>query len=1697
MAGQLTQEEMDMEAPANAELVPAVEPPIAQSIGDKATQALELGATPDEVRSVVPRMTLEQDRRALENSIAAFENRVKPKNQLLGVAEKYEFTQEVSAVTGGNPTPDDVAAIEQGKTPPSLVVASSNREELLGDVDPAEIIEKPEDIDVTRRLVSDPRFNERIAIMDAIRVGKDSAAAKSIAEMEQASANQRAKAHHIKEARLAQEVSLSRLGTELDTESGEWLPENLVWGKVNWTPHIRKFLNGDLYGVLAEMSPRILVDYYNRTEALIQGGLLPDTFWTRLLGLGLGGQTAKEAMTNLMKLKGQDRVDAIRNVMTIYSESLPPELNTKLNRYLVMEDLFPNDIILDDDAVEKASLFWLQDLVGWLGVVELIPLVGPLARAAGTGVKTILKSSRHMKALQSQNPTLYAKAMQRMFHNMDNSSISQVFGNLSKIDIVEAALPKAAVVAHGILENIPGNILDEAEVTRLTETSEQAIDTANRLTGAGFSVQEQAGVLENVAKELTASHGGRIRPSLSTIAVLDDMSGAEMRVMLGKNDTGGFSSMDEALDYVQDDLAAVDPENLKFFKVNADGTVTEFKPRLKKNKDGRWESADKPDGEYYVQLKQTHLYSVDDAHLFDGLPPVIGTWMGRALGTLNTPSAFAPIEIVSKFTRTYLGEQALVSQLDSLVAPLYKELNVVERRNVNDVMVWAEKFGGDNGRLPTLTEIKEQFRNLSDAELRGFYQARTLQDTLWAVQNAKLRGNWNTRGFKTLAKDEHSPVYHGLPMGVDDAKKVKEVLDPETGQTITLSADEVDELYKAGGQLLRTEIPNQGSRGKLHRVVVARGAWKVENLRKHVLEYIPGYNTRIYADAHFIQRVRKKSIVDGEEEEIVSTMRTASTRREAETFRKRVIDSLGYRLYKDKWVKGASMAHKEKLLADKGYEIRVSDDARLSDKDRIAIDLSKMQVEGRLFFDNRLRRPIRNVDNKEAEVVDPINSMQRVARMASRQVATEDVIAVMKTRFFDQYAAKLGINTKRTSSEIDADLTDAINSKEKDLSEMAAGARALWRYIRFMEGSMVQSNTAFRRAAIQASEWFDYSVGRRLGARSITKALSRRAHDMSPVDMAKKLAFLHFITARPVRQFILQGSQHFALQAIDPSYIGKWQLDTFSLLSAMRRLARTREGDALFTLKGHTSRTMLGRSKEEMERLISEFNASGLLDGVDVHSYAGGQPKSSTVSPANKLAQYGQGIINTVNKPFNVMRHLGFDMGEQFNVTASYLLALRRVMKENKLKKFTDLDADQWQQVATRGSQYALAMHKANPASWQYGFLSLPMQFLQFTHKWTLMSLNAIPGARKLGLGNQFFTTAESQRIVLAQMLMWGGAGFGIKELVRDFLDRPEIAENIEPEARDILLSGTVDYLLDTMMRKLMDDPELSFAWDEMLAPSMGAAQLAERIMELATEPHLPIEIIMGPSGEVASRFMKAAQFGAALSGKGYEHWTPTQKAQGIIEAAAAGLLASYSDYLKIRMASRMGQWTNQQGVPLGLEAKWEELVLKGALGINPEKVLDYWRTATGLRELSESVRNDAYNHANMASVIALKWGRGEFDDDQALNMFRTMAVVYEEYKEAGQGELFYDEYMKAFKSLRTPDGEALPKAIAAKLMRGYTGDPIADAVNSKLLTPAQKELLEPLYQQALKNLEPAHEDRLKMFEFEEPRIKEMTNNGS
>jgi len=1175
----------------------------------------------------------------------------------------------------------------------------------------------------------------------------------------------------------------------------------------------------------------------------------------------------------------------------------------------------------------------------------------PLSTGGGPAVRTLVQTSK----------TQGGKALTTII--TDNADIVKRWG-LVREDVVQTQLPKPPGLAAlrpkgdhkgGSLEDVPAIQDDVERVNLLRERIFEVADASNRNI---LDEEARVAAVEREMGQIEATYQGKMRLGQSNIAMHEDGNGVRFSITLGKNDRVGFLSQRTAFEMVEE--LSGSGEGVRVFV--SDGTSLkpfltgkEALDDLSKIRAGTMPSKR---GNFYVQFDKDYNFSPLDRLLFGDDVSLAPKWMGSVGRYLLTPSSTFGRKVYEPYLRNFLGEQTMTSLLDRIISPVFSLKNN-KRRTIAEMYTWSNDIGMKERRIVTMDEIIQNFPDAGSDEYRGFYLTRQFYDTIYQLQNRRVRRDWENQGFRTLTHAYGKAEYHGAPVAQDATRGLfgqggrLHAYDPETNGTKTYNIAEIDELYKRGGQILQSNLTIKGEEsGQFHKLFVSDPKdinWRLERLSDTPLEYIPGYWPRMYEDYYFIEKVVPKAVVDGVPGKHTYVTHVAGTDKEA-----------------------SSLVRRLNNATVDGEEWRVKKaDARLSEKDRTQMDLERLQVEGRLFFDDRNQERLFNVQGNPADIIDPINAIQRTARMVSRQVTTEDLVKGYKVSFQAQFGDLIPNMHHHTSAEIATLLKENVklNSSARNVE-----AENTWNYIRAMEGSVHRGGSFFKRKAIQGAEFVAESLDGIPSARRPSVWLYRNAHRASPIEATKSLAFIDFLVTRPVRQLVLQGGQHLFIQALDPAYAGRWQLDTTLLTQGLRKTVVSESGGkkvAQQMVKRNAK--LMGVTEQEYLKLIEEFDKSGLTQAIDVHSFGGETARRVDVTPQSKAGDVAQTAVGaaTLRPLRTVARRQGFERGEGFNVAASWLMALRQYRKEHGNKAIGALTGDDWEAIKALGSNYGLAMVRPNASDFQYGILSLPLQFVQFSHKIFLTMLRGVPGAAPLG--NKTFTVAQARKLIAGQMLLFGaGAGFGIKPEVESLLESSGMGHLIGTTASDILVGGIVDWFLDESLQAITGDEDLNLAFDEFLAPGANVINIARNMYEVAFETAL-FDGFLGPSENTFSRYLDGYRLARFAVTK--PDWTPQQRAIRALDAIAAGAAAGYSDFFKARLAARQGVWMTKAGQRTEVEAKWAEIMAKGLLGLNTEARISQYEDITRSKEYKEQLDGVGREFAKVTMRAHAAWG--------------------------------------------------------------------------------------------------------------------------
>ena len=1182
----------------------------------------------------------------------------------------------------------------------------------------------------------------------------------------------------------------------------------------------------------------------------------------------------------------------------------------------------------------------------WFGLLEATGagyVVKNVMRAFGPPLlgssATVIKATANIDKVESQR---------QLTALLENPQEAMEFG-ISPEQVARTQLPGHRDYEK-IVEDLP-EVLDQ-DKERVAELSNIIGEVRDRARISQLKPVDKKSALVREQENIVESWGGKVRPGMSRISLLEDGSGARYSVMLGKNDKVGFKSQRTAFEQIEELIKmGIDPTEIRMYTSDGSTLKKYFsgKEALEELKGIREGTQTSRRGTFYVEYDTDYLYRPTDKALFGDDPVTAPVWMGKLGRWLTAPSGHFSKEVTDPFFENLLGESTITAALEKMVAPVFK-MGRPTRRNIDSMYEFTEDFARREGRSPKQADYLEAFPEATPEEFRGLYLTKQYYETIYDINNDRLYRDWKGLGVKTLRNKVDGGMIHGTPLTREalsnryDGKGGLHVYNPRTQEVEVLSTEKVDALYARGANILETpmEIKVDGKKRVTNVLNDAEtnSEWGLTPLSPYPLKYVDGYYPRMYEDSHYIEKVVAGSTLNGVNKAERQVIAVSSTREEADAFVRNMNDK-----------------------GDSGVEYSVKADPRLSAKDKTALDREHMQTEGRLFFDDRNDQQLYNINGSKADILSPVNAIQRTARTVSRQVRSEDLVKSMKTAFKERYANLFeGVSFDSLhSSQVSARLKDLTKTGDNESRIQAQKAWDLWDYIGVMEGNTNGEWNHFRRLALAAGEQVGYRLNKIVPGSG--NWLARNGHNLKPLENMRSLAFFDYITTRPFRQVLLQGSQHLFISALDPLYMGKWQSDSFFLLQGMKKKGLQQMGGKKLTqsmMKRNAK--LMGLSDAEYNLLIKEFDKSGITQTINKHSYAGDRaPIWET--PKTRWGDVAQTAARTATAaPIRQTLQKGFDLGEQYNMSASYMMALRLHKKKKGYKKLTELGEEDWVEVQNRATNLGLAMHGANTSKYQYGILSIPTQFLQFTHKIALTLLGQ----------NKNFTKGEVAKLWAGQLVLFGSAGLGIKPEVESLMAEYELEKYIGTDMVDIIAGGVIDFTVDNTLQKLFDDPDLDFAVGELLAPGANAINVMRWFAELAFDP--PIESLAGASGATLGRMYESYEQAKIIVEHGELSLETMTQA---LDKVAQGALSGYNDFAKARFAYNTGKFIAANGEAHALEVTLAEAWAKGMFGLNSENVNNAYRIAKQTYEDDSQLRDTIREYYDRVNRITVEYAGG------------------------------------------------------------------------------------------------------------------------
>lgn len=216
-------------------------------------------------------------------------------------------------------------------------------------------------------------------------------------------------------------------------------------------------------------------------------------------------------------------------------------------------------------------------------------------------------------------------------------------------------------------------------------------------------------------------------------------------------------------------------------------------------------------------------------------------------------------------------------------------------------------------------------------------------------------------------------------------------------------------------------------------------------------------------------------------------------------------------------------------------------------------------------------------------------------------------------------------------------------------------------------------------------------------------------------------------------------------------------------------------------------------------------------------------------------------------------------------------------------------------------------------------------------------------------------------------------------------LKKAGLGKYIGTPVADVLYSGAFDWIVDTTIQKLNDDPDLNLAIDETFAPGANMLNTMQRFYEAAVELSVVDGLLMTAPGVVAgSRIWQAVQSGWVFLTADPEIYTPSERALATIEALSTGAGAGFSDAWRVRAWRKLQGDITKSGTPQAYAPKMAELYARGLMGIPTQQELDRYSIIKDYKTEWDDVKRDAEKYYELINYSLAGFAPGTFDDDKA-----------------------------------------------------------------------------------------------------------------
>lgn len=732
---------------------------------------------------------------------------------------------------------------------------------------------------------------------------------------------------------------------------------------------------------------------------------------------------------------------------------------------------------------------------------------------------------------------------------------------------------------------------------------------------------------------------------------------------------------------------------------------------------------------------------------------------------------------------------------------------------------------GDAARKQwTVLELKAGVggNQLNDAQIVAYYNYREIFDSMFWLRNQTARRDMDGRGFLSISRvgptkvgddfEEVAGEAAGIGFGRPDVDAIAARTtirnNPNIRQLVKLDSGEVrqvrdidfDKLYADNYRLVFLQDDMIVGSSRYSHILVRSD--NISDLPNQVLAYRDGYVPKFNPKGNYFVQSFRNSHINGAPGTTRKVMRGFDNKRDADAWAAEQRQLIAAEVHPD----GILERH-----LDGGLDgIRVIKDG---DLEALRVGDSRLGATEGLIYGPRREEPLPfGLDGSTNERASAFESLQLYLENTKNFATRNEWRMGMAKRWENTVFDATGIRAKF------GDMSDTFRKSHQEL--------ARW-HDRIAEwaGWENKSETFWDKMTLSAYEWATKAPF--LGKDSRVTQFLHTTRQVDPLGAIRSITFHTLLGAFNPIQLLVQA-QGAAVAA--------------AVLGNPLKIARISGRANLLTALQH-----LDSSPGGMADMIKSFGKNGIGKG-DVDEWTAikqfwdetGLHDSVLSSADYDAAIMGYGITRSTFKRVSEKGLLFFRAGELFNRRFSFLTALDEfggiaAVAGNVAKK---------KEVLSRTSDLMLNLQRANRASWQKGFLSIPTQFMQISAK----TMESLWGANKI-LGKGANRISDRVRVMLMQAALYGSAGvfFG-KSFARQFLSAVGVEQSdLDAEEYEKYIIGVNGGLSDLFFQGIGAD--VTFAERGSLVNGWD-----QSLISLMFEPNILPTILAGPSGALPER---------------------------------------------------------------------------------------------------------------------------------------------------------------------------------------------------------------------------------------------------